>query len=41
MYLEGEEQLLELEIGRLYNNAAELVEGYSFFDDARNTSSFP
>ena len=41
MYLEEEEQLLGLELSRLYDNPAELVEGWSFFDDARNVSTFP
>ena len=41
MYLEEESQLPELELGRLHDNPAELVEGWSFFDDARNASSFP
>ena len=41
MYLEEEEQLLELELSQLYDNPVELVEGWSFFNDARNVSIFP
>lgn len=41
MYLQEESQLPELELGRLHDNPAELVEGWSFFDDTRNVSSFP
>ena len=41
MYLEEETQLPELELGRLHDNPAELVEGWSFFNDTRNADSFP
>ena len=40
MYLEEEEQLLELELSQLYDNPIELVKGWSFFDNARNVSTF-
>ena len=40
MYLEEEKQLPELELSQLHDNPAELVEGWSFFDNARNVSTF-
>jgi hypothetical protein len=36
MFLQGEEQLPQLELKRLFNNPAELGEEWSFLQDVRN-----
>ena len=40
MFLSEEEQLPKLELRALFDNPAELVEGWSFFQDRRNTEAF-
>jgi superfamily II DNA helicase RecQ len=38
MFLETEEHLPQLKLANLHDNPGELVEGWSFFDDPRNTT---
>ena len=39
MFLEQEERLPKLELGKLFDNPGELVEGWSFLDDPRNVEA--